>query len=160
MDCEGSEVEALRGAAGLLSSNSVRCALIETHLLSDGTKTLEAVIAIIRRHGFEFEIEKDRGWSILGVIEALGSALSVLDLEGISIGYVFGDLGDAVFDQGSLSRCSPLIPTGRHEQKCHRRLIATTQFQELQTRASSFLSASLGALAINSSGGFVGYAPV
>jgi len=59
MDCEGSEVEALTGAAGMLSSGSIRCALIETHRLSDGTETLEAVLAIIKKHGFEFEIEKD-----------------------------------------------------------------------------------------------------
>jgi FkbM family methyltransferase len=59
MDCEGSEVDALTGAAGLFDSKSIRCVLIETHRLSDGTETLEAVLAIIKRYNFEFEVAKD-----------------------------------------------------------------------------------------------------
>ena len=59
MDCEGSEVDALKGASGLFDSESIRCILVETHLFSDGSSTLENVIALVRGHKLEFEIEED-----------------------------------------------------------------------------------------------------
>lgn len=59
MDCEASEVEALKGGSELFNKGSIRSAMIETHYLEDGSKTLDDVISIIKNYGFEFKIEED-----------------------------------------------------------------------------------------------------
>ena len=59
MDCEGSEVDALKGATGLFDTGLIHCLLIETHYFSDGSSTLESVISLVEDYGFDFEIETD-----------------------------------------------------------------------------------------------------
>jgi len=59
MDCEGSEVDALIGAAGLFNSNCIRTTLVETHRLSDGTATLNNVLMLLEGHGFECKVKED-----------------------------------------------------------------------------------------------------
>ena len=59
MDCEGSEVDALKGASGLLLAGTIRCVLVETHYRPDGSATLQEVVDLLERMGMNFRIEVD-----------------------------------------------------------------------------------------------------
>lgn len=54
LDCEGSEVSALKGCGKIL--DNTRIVAIETHVLSDGIDTTDEVIQLLRSHDFETSI--------------------------------------------------------------------------------------------------------
>ena len=56
LDCEGSEVEALRGAEGLFKRGSIREVIVETHTLTDGRSTDRDTIDVLGAYGFAVEL--------------------------------------------------------------------------------------------------------
>ncbi len=55
LDCEGSEVEALKGAEGLFRRGSIRVVIVETHTLTDGRSTDTETVEVLSSYGFAVE---------------------------------------------------------------------------------------------------------
>jgi FkbM family methyltransferase len=60
MDCEGYELEVLKGAKSVLGSASLRMMLIETHEQKSGTSTKNQVISLATEHSFKTNDIKDK----------------------------------------------------------------------------------------------------
>jgi FkbM family methyltransferase len=59
LNCGGSELEALRGAEGLISGGTLRTVLLKSHELPDGGKTGPEATLWLLEHGFKTEPKKD-----------------------------------------------------------------------------------------------------
>ena len=64
LNCGGAEMEALKGAEGLLSSRKVRTVLLKSHLLLDGRETSREATLWLLEHGFGTEPKRAEDGSL------------------------------------------------------------------------------------------------
>ncbi len=55
LDCEGSEVDALKGAEGLFRKGLIREVIVETHTMTDGRSTDIETVDVLGTYGFTVE---------------------------------------------------------------------------------------------------------